>query len=143
MDKICVLLCQNISNYSWLGDDHFIEVKCNKISQIGTLSSNYMCKFTVNKGTNYLEFDNCPLNRRWPFDSGLLAEFNQAKFNQWLNSISNKKIDKKKKNKETKDGSTKQSKNKRNQNSCPLDLKKITLIPVLHYPLKHFLYASR
>ena len=72
-------------------------------------------KFTVNKGTNYSEFDNCPLNRRWPYDSGLLAEFNQAQFNQWLNSISNKKNWQKKKNKEMKDGPTKQSKNKRNQ----------------------------
>jgi len=75
------------------------------------------------------------------FDSGLLAELNIR-----LNSISNKKKLTKKKKEQRNErwfNKAKQKQKKPNQNSCPLDLKKITLIPALHYPLKHFLYASQ
>ena len=43
-------LCIVVSKYLKLQltrGDRFIEVKCNKISQIGTLSSNHMCFIEV------------------------------------------------------------------------------------------------
>ena len=58
--------------------DCLIEVKYNKISQLGILNGDRVClievKFTVNKGNGFWDFDNCPFNRGWLLNRGLNFE---------------------------------------------------------------------
>ena len=57
--------CVKISHFNWLCD-RLIEVKYNKISQLGILNGDRIClievKFTVNRGTDFWEFEECPFN---------------------------------------------------------------------------------
>ena len=55
-----------ISHYNLL-HDRLIEVKYNKISQLGILNGDRLLlievKFTLNRGSYVWEFEKCPLNR--------------------------------------------------------------------------------
>ena len=62
--------CQNILKYRIVidyGTASVVEVKYNKISQLGILNGDRLrlieVKLTVNKGTAFWEFGKCPFNR--------------------------------------------------------------------------------
>ena len=58
-----------ISHCNWLCD-RLIEVKYNKISQLGIIRGDRLkeVKFTVNRGTDIWEFEKCPFYRGWPLN---------------------------------------------------------------------------
>ena len=66
---VCVSSCQNIQKYHIVRlRDRLIQVKYNKISQLGILNVDRARlrnrgQIYGNKGTAFWEFDKCPFNR--------------------------------------------------------------------------------